>query len=56
MFGKKLDRFGHLVVGLDRDNVANHHIERFHPALRRPVSLLARVPSKGAFSYMRVTA
>ena len=42
VFGKKLDRFGHLVVGLDRDNVANHHIKRFHPALRRPVCLLAR--------------
>jgi hypothetical protein len=56
VFGKKLDRFGHLVVWLDRDNVANHHIKRFHPVLRRPVCLPARTLRKGAFGYTRVTA
>jgi hypothetical protein len=55
VFSKKLDGFRDFVVRLDRDDVANHHVERFHRALPQSVCLLAQIPSKGAFSYMRVT-
>ncbi len=55
MLGETPHRFRNRIIRPHGDDVADHHIQRFHVRLPPP-GLLPNASSKGSLDYKRVTA